>query len=77
MATASLTRARKIRVNVGMKISFTYRKLNGEMRDVQNFTVDNIYISKKGYRIVQGIREGGDGHTYRRDRMTNVKEVES
>lgn len=76
MATASLTRARKIRVNVGMKISFTYRKLNGDMRDVQNFVVDNIYVSKKGHRIIQGIREDGSGHTYRRDRMTNVKEIE-
>lgn len=72
---AAIQLKRRIRISVGMKISFTYLKLNGEMRQVDNFVVDNIYRSKKGYRMIQGWREDGEGRTYRRERMTNVVDV--
>lgn len=68
-------KAKQIRVKVGMKISFTYQKLDGDWRKVENFLVDNIYVSTAGQRIVQGWREDGTGHSYRRNRMSNVVEV--
>lgn len=68
-------RTRQIRVKVGMKISFTYKKLDGTWRQVDNFMVDNIFVSKAGQRIIQGWREDGSGHSYRRYRMSNVKEA--
>jgi hypothetical protein len=72
---AVATARRNIRVKVGMKISFFYTKLNGEHRNVENFVVDNIYVSQAGQRIIQGYREDGTGHSYRRSRMANVKDV--
>lgn len=68
-------RAKQIRVKIGMKIAFTYEKLDGTWREVDNFLVDNIFVSKAGQRIVQGWRDDGTGHSYRRNRMSNVKEV--
>lgn len=76
MSVANPVRGRKIQVQVGMRISFRYKKMDGTIRDVENFEVDNIYKSQKGYRLIQGYREDGEGRTYRRNRMTNVKEVE-
>lgn len=76
MVTARLT-TRQIRVKPGMVISFLYQKLDGEMRTVNNFLVDNIYVSQKGYRIIQGYREDNEGRSYRRGRMTNVVEVKT
>jgi hypothetical protein len=58
-----------------MRISFFYQKLNGETRTVNDFLVDNIYVSQRGHRIVQGYRDGDEGRSYRRYRMTNVKEL--
>jgi hypothetical protein len=68
-------KSRQIRVKVGMMISFTYKKLDGDWRNVNNFLVDNIFVSKSGQRIIQGWREDGTGHSYRRYRMSNVVEV--
>ena len=68
-------KTKRIRVQTGMKISFTYIKLDGTWRNVENFLVDNIYVSKGGQRIIQGWREDGSGHSYRRNRMSNVQEV--
>jgi hypothetical protein len=58
-----------------MRISFFYQKLNGETRTVNSFLVDNIYVSQRGHRIVQGYRDDDQGRSYRRYRMTNVKEI--
>jgi hypothetical protein len=66
---------RQIRVKPGMRISFLYQKLDGTMRTVNNFLVDNIYVSQKGHRIIQGYREDKEGRSYRRGRMTNVTEA--
>ena len=55
-------------------ISFTYRKLDGTLRDVERFTVDSVYSSQAGHRIIAGYREDGEGRSYRRTRMTNVQE---
>lgn len=66
---------KRIVVKPGMRISFFYQKLNGDTRTVNNFLVDNIYVSQRGHRIVQGYREDKEGRSYRRYRMTNVKEV--
>jgi hypothetical protein len=68
-------KTKQIRVKVGMKISFSYKKLDGTYRKVNNFHVDNIFVSKAGQRIIQGWREDGSGHSYRRYRMSNVMEV--
>lgn len=76
MVAARLT-TRQIRVKPGMVISFLYQKLDGEMRTVNNFLVDNIYVSQKGHRIIQGYREDNEGRSYRRGRMTNVVEVKT
>ena len=73
--TATRLATRRIIVKPGMRISFFYRKLNGEPRTVNNFLVDNIYTSQDGHRIVQGYREDSEGRSYRRYRMTNVREV--
>lgn len=74
MAAVSIS-SKRIRVKVGMKISFTYEKIDGTWRKVDNFLVDNIYVSESGQRIVQGWREDGTGRSYRRNRMSNVVEV--
>lgn len=66
---------KRIIVKPGMRISFYYQKLNGETRTVNDFLVDNIYMSQMGHRIVQGYRDGNVGRSYRRYRMTNVKEI--
>jgi hypothetical protein len=74
MAAVGL-KTKRIRISVGMKISFTYQKLDGTWRKVENFLVDNIYVSQGGQRIIQGWRADGSGHSYRRNRMSNVLEV--
>lgn len=74
MTTARLA-TKRIIVKPGMRISFFYEKLNGDTRTVNNFLVDNIYVSQRGHRIVQGYREDKEGRSYRRYRMSNVKEV--
>lgn len=75
--TATRIATRRIRVKPGMRISFLYQKLNGDMRTVNNFLVDNIYVSQRGHRIVQGYREDNEGRSYRRGRMTNVVEIKT
>ena len=74
MAASALS-TRKIQVREGMRISFTYKKLDGTMKTVDDFLVDRIYTSNDGQRIVQGWRADGAGRSYRRYRMGNVKAV--
>lgn len=55
-------------------ISFTYKSLDGEVKDVESLHVHQIFTSKDGHRIVQGWKDKGEGEgrSYRADRMTNV-----
>lgn len=71
-------KTKQIRVKAGMKIAFTYRKLDGTMRQVKSFYVEEVFVSKSGQRIIKGWRGDGqdrEGRSYRRYRMSNVQEV--
>lgn len=63
-------------VTANRNISFTYESLEGEVKAVESLSVDRVFTSKAGDRIVQGwLTATDEGRSYREDRMTNVKEV--
>lgn len=60
-------------VAVNDNVTFTYEKLDGEVKKVENFYVDRVFTSKEGQRIVQGwLEPTGEGRAYRQDSMSDV-----
>lgn len=60
-------------VAVNDNVTFTYEKLDGEVKTVENFYVDRVFTSKEGQRIVQGwLEPTGEGRAYRQDGMSDV-----
>lgn len=60
-------------VAVNENVSFTYEKLDGEVKTVENFKVDSVFTSSDGNRIVSGWLEAtGEGRAYREDRISEV-----
>jgi hypothetical protein len=65
-------------VPVKQNVSFTYEKLDGEVKTVEDFYVDSVFTSADGNRIVSGWLEANTkGRAYREDRMSNVTVLEA
>jgi hypothetical protein len=63
-------------VAVNQNVSFTYEKLDGEVKTVENLRVDRVFTSTDGNRIVQGwLEASGEGRAYREDRISDVTVV--
>lgn len=60
-------------VSVNENVAFTYEKIDGEVKKVENFYVDRVFTSKDGRRIVQGwLEPTGEGRAYRQTGMSDV-----
>lgn len=60
-------------VAVNQNVSFTYEKLDGEVKAVENLRVDRVFTSTDGHRVVSGWLEAtGEGRAYREDRISEV-----
>jgi hypothetical protein len=60
-------------VAVNDNVTFTYEKIDGEVKTVENLHVDRVFTSSEGHRIVQGWLEAtGEGRAYRQDGISNV-----
>ena len=60
-------------VTANQNVSFTYEKLDGEVKTVDNFRVDRVFTSTEGNRVVQGWLEAtGEGRAYREDRISEL-----
>jgi hypothetical protein len=60
-------------VSVNENVTFTYEKLDGEVKTVENLHVDRVFTSTDGNRIVQGwLATTGEGRAYREDRISGV-----
>jgi hypothetical protein len=56
------------------RVKFTYKKLNGDIKNVDAFNVSDVFISEEGHEIVSGFldNENEDGRKYRAENMSNI-----
>lgn len=60
-------------IAVNENVAFTYEKLDGEVKKVENLHVDRVFTSTEGHRIVQGwLGATGEGRAYRQDGIRDV-----
>ena len=59
------------------RVKFTYKKLDGEIKTVPAFYVDDVFVSEEGHEIVSGFldNDNEDGRKYRADNMSNVTDL--
>jgi hypothetical protein len=61
-------------VEVNQNVSFTYEKLDGEVKTIENLLVDRVFTSADGNRVVTGwLGTTGEGRAYREDRISEVE----
>jgi hypothetical protein len=56
------------------RVKFTYKKLNGDIKNVDAFNVSDVFVSEEGHEIVSGFldNENEDGRKYRAENMSNI-----
>jgi hypothetical protein len=56
------------------RVKFTYKKLNGDIKNVDAFNVSDVFVSEEGHEIVSGFldNENEDGRKYRAENMSDI-----